>query len=171
MPGLVRWRRHSLLALAADGSRSGVRGDALIPHHSGEILAPLSQHGFVDVEAPTVDTLGLNDQVHVWVLLMRMECHGVAVLRPELLACEHLSRRKYLVRWGRRRHRQHDVVHQLDGAARLVGLLWLPVLPGRELQVPVFDQCILLRFRYPLSLTRLQVELSLLADVRQVSDD
>ncbi|MGB6605012.1 MAG: hypothetical protein WBE65_12045 [Steroidobacteraceae bacterium] len=93
VPGLVSGRRHRLLALTAGRSRSGVRGDALIPHHLGEILAPLSQHGFVDVEAPTVDALGLNDQVHVWVLLVSMECHGVAVLRPELLACKHLRDR------------------------------------------------------------------------------
>ena len=105
------------------------------------------------------------------VLLVGVECHGVAVFGPEFIACKHLGRGKQLVRWGRRRHRQHDVVHQFDGAARLAGVPGLAVLPGRELEVPAPHQFLLVRLGYSLSVIRLDVDLSSLADVSEVSSD
>src|SRR5205807_1345836 len=51
--------------LTPNGPRGRIRGDPLLPHHSGEVLPPLPQHGLIDVETPSVDALGLDDQVHV----------------------------------------------------------------------------------------------------------
>ena len=69
-------------------------------------------------------------------LVMGVECHGVAVLRAELLASEGLRRCQYRLGRGRRRHRERDVVHQLDPGRARPRSLRLPVLSGRQLEMP-----------------------------------
>src|SRR5882672_11236394 len=44
----------SPLALSAHRTRSGVGRDALGPHETREVLAPFTQHGLVDMKAPSV---------------------------------------------------------------------------------------------------------------------
>src|SRR6185437_14750318 len=93
-------------------------GDTLVPHHPGKVLAPIAQHDFVDVETRGMKALGLHHDMHVGMLLMSVECHGIAVLEPESLprksprCCQHLVRRRW--RW----HGKDDVVHQLDAGER-----------------------------------------------------
>jgi hypothetical protein len=99
------------------------------------------------VEAPAIEAFGLDHQVHVRVLLMGVERHGVAVLRTELLARKDFGGGQHLIGRRRRRHGKHDVVRQLDTAERLdtagrcLRAAWRrTVLAGRELQVPVAEQ-------------------------------
>ena len=46
------------LALTSHQTGSGVRRDALVPHHPGEVLPSLPQRGFVDVKSATLFALG-----------------------------------------------------------------------------------------------------------------
>ena len=153
------------------GPRGRIRGDPLLPHHSGEVLPPLPQHGLIDVETPSVDALGLDDQVHVGVSLMRVQCHGIPVLGPELLPREGLCRRQYRRRRRRCRHRQRDVVHQLDAGRRDAFTTRLPVLAARELQMPAPKELLLALPEHVLPIVRLEVEFPVLADVGKVCRD
>lgn len=79
------------------------------------------------------------------VLLVGVQDHGVAVL-PEFLAGELPRGGQNLVRWRRRRHGQHDVVNEFRRPARRAVFL-PPVLTGRELQVPIIEELLLLSRR------------------------
>jgi hypothetical protein len=59
--------RLALFGLA----RISVSRSRRFPHHPREVLPPLAEHRLVDVESPPVDALGLDDRVHVRVLLWR----------------------------------------------------------------------------------------------------
>src|SRR2546430_8314521 len=60
----------SPLALSAHRTRSGVGGDPLAAHQTREVLAPFTQHGLVDMEAPSIGAFRFHDQVHVRVFLV-----------------------------------------------------------------------------------------------------
>src|SRR6185437_14482868 len=93
----------------------GVCGDPLFAHHPCEVLPPLPQHRFVDMQPPApVLALGLHDEMYMRVLLMRVQRHDVTVLRTELLPREGLGRHKHFSRGRPGRHGEYDVVHQLD---------------------------------------------------------
>ena len=53
-----------------------------------EILAPVPQHFFVDMQPSAVFAFGFDDHVDVRVPLVSVEDHGVAVLRCKLFASE-----------------------------------------------------------------------------------
>jgi hypothetical protein len=74
--------------------------------------------------------LGLDDEMHVRVLLVCMQRHDVTVLRPKLLAGE-VARRSQ-DRFGRsgRGHRQHYVVYELAPPSPTVRISGGPVLAG-----------------------------------------
>ena len=86
--------------------------NALFAHQAREVLAPISQELLVDVQPPAELTLGLDDQMHVRLLLMGVQDHRVAVLR-EFLAGELPRSGQNLVRGRGRRHGKHDVVNKL----------------------------------------------------------
>src|SRR2546430_15529410 len=75
----------SSLALSAHRTRGGVGGDPLGAHEACEILAPFTQHGLVDMKAPSIGAFGFHDQVHMRVLLVRVQYEGVAVLEGKFL--------------------------------------------------------------------------------------
>ncbi|MGO9515202.1 MAG: hypothetical protein ACLP2F_16395 [Steroidobacteraceae bacterium] len=102
------------------------------------------------------------------VLLVGVQDHGVAVL-PEFLAGELPRGGQNLVRWRRRRHGQHDVVNEFRRPARRAVFL-PPVLTGRELQVPIIEELLLLfQASDALALVGFDLQGPLAADVREVS--
>ena len=151
------------------------RGVALAAHLApasfGEVLAPLPQHGLVDVEPPAVSAFRLDDQVHMWVSLMRVERHDVLMLASEVLAGEGLRRRKHRLRRRRAGHRKHDVVRQFRSRRACPLSLPLRYCPGES------SRCQLLRNSFwpslvdSLSVIGLEVDLALLADVGEVRGD
>ena len=74
---------HLTFVPAADDAWCRVGGDPLLSHRPREALAPVPQHGFVDMQAPSVLVLGFDDQVDVRVGLVRVQHHRVAVPDPE----------------------------------------------------------------------------------------
>jgi hypothetical protein len=122
------------------------------------------------VQAPPIASFGLHHEVHVRMLLMGVKSEHVSVVQREPLAGELLRGGQDLVGRRRRRHRKHDVVHQLDtrtGGAIKSG----PVLTGREIEMPVLEQILVLRLGYPLALVGLEFDLALVADVGKVIGD
>src|ERR1700722_18964998 len=106
LPGAVDRVAEGLLSLSAGGTRGRIGRDPLVPHHLSKVLPPLPQHRLVDMKASlAVLALGLDDQVHMRVVLMSVQHHGVSMLRAELLARENLRCRQYLSRGCRRGHR------------------------------------------------------------------
>ncbi len=130
------------------------------------MLAPIPQKLLVDVHPPTELVLRLHHQMHVRVLLVGVQHHGVAVL-PEILAGELPRSGQNLVRGRRRRHGQHDVVHQFRGPPRRTAVPLRPVLSGGELQVPVIDEPpLLFQASDALALVRLDLQAPSAAEVR-----
>jgi hypothetical protein len=75
---------EAFLGFASNGPRCGVGRNPLFAHQLREVLAPISQELLVDMEPPAEVALGLDDQMHVRVLLVGVQDHGVAVLRESL---------------------------------------------------------------------------------------
>ena len=74
-----------------------VRGASLeSAHQLSEVLPPGLQHGFVDVQSFGQLILGLDDQVHVRVLLIGMHDHRVSMQR-KVGPCEGSRGREYFV--------------------------------------------------------------------------
>jgi hypothetical protein len=157
------------LVFASNGPRRRVSRNTLFAHQLREVLAPISQELLVDVQPPAELALGLHYQVHVRVLLVGVQDHGVAVLR-EFLAGELPRRGQHLVRGRRRRHGKDDIVHEFRRSSRRTAVHRPPVLAGGEFQVPIIEQPLLL-FQASDALTLVGLDLlgSSAADVREVS--
>jgi hypothetical protein len=119
----------------------------------------------------TVFALGFDNQVHVRVLLMRVQRHGVSMLQREFLTGKGLGSGQDLLGRCRRRHGKHDVVDQFDGTAGLLLTARRAVLTCREFQMPVLDQFFLRVMVKALAFVRLNLEFAMLANVRNVRPD
>src|SRR5207302_10756542 len=142
--------------------RSRSPGVTLVAYHTREVLPPIAQRGLTDVPTPSVGALGLDDEVRLGVSLMRVQCHGIPLLAPELLPREGLCRRQYRRRRRRCRHRERDVVHQLDAGRRDAFTTRLPILAARELQMPAPKVLLLALPAHVLPSIRLSVEFPVL---------
>ena len=130
------------MSFASNGPRSGIGRNTLLAHQPREVLAPFAQALLVDVQPPAELVLGLHDQMHVRVLLVGMQDHGVAMLR-EFLAGEFPRGGQNLVCGRRRRLGKNDVVHESRRPPRSIAVLLRAVLPGGEFQVPLIKQLLL----------------------------
>ncbi len=102
------------LGLASHGPRCGIGVDSEPTHLLGKVLAPLPEHGLIDMKAsPAVLAFGFDDQVHMGVVLVSVQHHGVSVHGAELLAGESPRRGQHLPRRRRGGHRKDDVVDEL----------------------------------------------------------
>jgi hypothetical protein len=140
----------------------------LFAHQPRKVLAPISQELLVDMQPPADLVLGLHDQMHVRVLLVGVQDHGVAMLR-EFLAGELPRGGQYHV-WGRRRrHGKHDIVNEFRRSSRGTAVHLPPVLAGAEFQVPIIEQPpLLIRASDALPLVGLDLQGSAATDVREV---
>jgi len=109
--------------------------------------------------------------MHVRVLLMRVECHGVSVLQSEFLTGKGLGSGQDLLGRCGRRHLKHDVVDQFYGTAGLLLTARRAVLTCRELQMPVLDQCFLRVTGHALAFVGLDLEFAVVAYIRNVCPD
>lgn len=160
------------LVPATDDAWCRVRGDALLSHGPREVLAPLPQHGFVDVWAPSVLVLGFHNKMDVRVGLIRVQRHRIAVADPELLSGECAGCGEHLLRWGRRRHRQHNFVDQLGFPRFSTLVTGTTVLTRGQLQVPSSQKRPLrICAGDSFTLVRLDLELSPPADVGEMRSD
>lgn len=68
--------------------------------------------------------------------LLTVQRHGIAVPDAELLPGERTGCGKHLLRWGWRRHREHNFMDQLGfpGVSTLV--TWTAILPSGQLEMP-----------------------------------
>ena len=102
----------------------------------GKVLPPLPQHRLVDVQPTRLGlALSLYDQVHMRMPLMGVKREDVT-MRAELLSREGPGGGEYFVGRGTCRHREHDVVHQLDTRCDRSRREFRSVLASGHLQMP-----------------------------------
>ena len=99
-------------------------------HHLQNDWGWVAQHRLVDVKSTAELVLGLYDQVHVGMLLVGVQCHHIPVLQREFLPGKYSGCGEHLLGRRRRRHRQHDVVHELHRARSGVSMVLPPILTG-----------------------------------------
>ena len=118
-----------------------------------------------------MQVLGLDDQVDVRVGLVGVEDQGISVADPEFLSGECSGCGQHLIRWGRRRHREDDVVDQLGLACIRALVVGIAILAGGQFEMPAGEKCSLrVLAGDPLPVVGLDLELALPADVREMCD-
>ena len=104
---------------------------------------PLSQGGFPDVEPLPLLAHRPDDQVHVRMVLIRVQGEDIAMFESELLPCEVPAREQQLLGRGSLRHRKNDVVNEPRGLATRLAAVRPSALGSRRVEIPVIDNVLL----------------------------